>query len=209
MNTKCVIFDCDGTLVDSEYLCNQGISIMLEKFNVQRSPADIMQCYKGVELKKIISSLAFEHDLQISEDFIPDYRKVVTELFNSELKAIEGVNEVLKTLSLPICVATNGPKEKAKHALELTDLIGYFEDRIYSAFDIASWKPSPELFIHTARSMGFAPEQCLVVEDSIVGVEAANRAGIPVVQYSPEGAVSEGTHQFKHYREFTELLNSI
>ncbi len=107
-----------------------------------------------------------------------------------ELKPVAGAKALLQSLSLPRCTASNAPVEKTKRQLALTGLAEFFGDNLFSAYAVNAWKPDPALFLYAANAMGFEPRDCLVVEDSPVGVEAALAAGIPVVHYDPEDQFS-------------------
>lgn len=85
---------------------------------------------------------------------------------------------MLEALTHATCIASSGPPEKIKHALAVTGLDAFFAERFFSSYVVQSWKPEPELFLHAATAMGYAPEQCVVVEDSMVGIDAAEAAGM-------------------------------
>lgn len=97
---------------------------------------------------------------------------------------------MLRQLDRPYCVASSGPRDKIEHSLSITGLLGYFPGRIFSAYDVGSWKPDPGLFLHAAETMGVAPERCAVVEDSVLGVQAGVAAGMTVFGYAPAGNAS-------------------
>ena len=101
-------------------------------------------------------------------------------VFTDRLKPIEGALELLRTLSLPYCVASSAPREKIELSLSLTGLLPYLQGKMYSSYDIEDWKPSPGLFIHSARSMGVHPHRCAVIEDSWPGIQAGLAAGMQV-----------------------------
>lgn len=91
------------------------------------------------------------------------------------------------------CVASNAPTSKTTRTLRACDLYHYFENRIYSAYEVEAWKPDPTLFLHAAQSEGFVPEQCLVVEDSDTGIAAALSANMHPVLYNPQGRITKHT----------------
>jgi HAD superfamily hydrolase (TIGR01509 family) len=106
------------------------------------------------------------------------YHERLFEAFRTELTAVPGVAEALAQLTTPTCVASSGTHERIRLALQTTGLLSRFDGRIFSAQDVARGKPAPDLFLHAAQSLGIRPERCAVVEDSPLGVEAANRAGM-------------------------------
>lgn len=101
-----------------------------------------------------------------------------------------------------------------RRSLDITDLTGHFENRIFSAADVRRGKPAPDLFQHAARSMGVPPERCAVIEDSAYGVQAARAAGMRAFGYcgglTPAGRLEgPGTVVFDNMRVLPELLATV
>jgi HAD superfamily hydrolase (TIGR01509 family) len=105
------------------------------------------------------------------------------ELIPTELKAIKNASELLEYLAdFPICVASNGEQPVVLFSLETTGLLKFFgKDHIFTHEMVAHGKPEPDLFLLAANKMGYLPEKCLVIEDSIIGTTAAKRAGMDVI----------------------------
>lgn len=181
MTDICVIFDLDGTLVDSEGLCNQAFLDLLPQLN--ESVESLTLRYRGKKLAPILTDLESRLCQKLPEAFEQDYRQRVTELFASELKPISGVIEMLETINFPKCIASSGPLLKICQALQVSGLASYFGDNIFSSYEVGSWKPEPGLFQYAANAMGFTPSQCVVVEDSEVGIQAATAAGMKAFRY--------------------------
>lgn len=119
---------------------------------------------------------------------------------------IPGAFDLLERLTIPFCVATNGPREKAELTLELTGLLKFFPDRLFSAYEVGIYKPDPGLFLHAAQVMGVAPERCAVVEDSLPGVQAGLAAGMQVYALlPPEGLGTEISQQVHFITDLTGL----
>ena len=178
---QCVIFDFDGTLVDSEKLCNQAFTDLIPAINI--SIDELVQQYSGRKLSWIFSDIEKQFDCTLSSNIEQQYRSRVAELFESHLEAFDGVHNALDTISMPVCIATSAPDSKVMPALRKTNLLKYFEDKVFSSYTIGSWKPEPDIFLHAANCMNAAPRHCLVLEDSVAGIEAANAAGMLSVQY--------------------------
>ncbi|MGF1749234.1 HAD family hydrolase [Vibrio cionasavignyae] len=203
-----IIFDCDGTLVDSERLCNLALERQLAEVGVRYSAEQLIANYRGVKFTEILSSIQSECQLTLPDSFETEYRLKVRDLFDQQLTANEGVAEVLKSLTIPVCIGSSAPRAKIEHALNVTGLEKYFDNAIFSAHEVGSWKPEPGLFLHAANTMGVAPEHCCVVEDSLVGLQATHRAGMTSVYYAPhleEIDVFGSTH----IQHMSELLNVI
>ncbi|MFZ6735076.1 HAD-IA family hydrolase [Undibacterium sp. Ji42W] len=207
----CLIFDCDGTLVDSEGLCNLGLQIELQRYGVEENLAELTQRFRGRKLADICKILSQQHDLHLGEDFILSYRRTVDLLFEESLQAIPGVIEVLQQFDLPMGVASAGPPQKIRKALDLTGLSRFFGARIFSSYDISSWKPEPDLFLHAARQMGFAPADCVVIEDSGVGIQAAIAAGMQACWFGDAGQVATYPQvpRFSSMNELPFLLSNL
>lgn len=199
---RCIIFDCDGTLVDSEYLGHLAMEVQLRKVGVEDSASRMMAEHRGGKLGEIISSLELTHDVILDEAFIQSYRKRMADLSNKELKEIEGVTESLEQIEQSVCVASGGPMEKIELSLALTNLKRFFGDNIFSSYEVNSWKPNPELFLYAAQAMKVKPELCIVVEDSPIGIEAALSAGMTPIFYNPSGfEVPNGVISIKNMAE--------
>jgi HAD superfamily hydrolase (TIGR01509 family) len=110
------------------------------------------------------------------------------QLYARELKVVEGVLPALEAL-MPqhFSVASNSPFERVEAALRITHLTRFFGNRITTFEHVARGKPEPDVFIEAARRAGYAPEDCIVIEDSVTGVTAAHRAGCRVLGFT-------GTH---------------
>ena len=181
MKGICVIFDLDGTLVDSEGLCNQAFLDLLPQLN--DTLETLTARYRGKKLAPILTDLENRLHLCLPDTFEQHYRRHVAELFARQLKPMPGVIEMLKAVSSPKCIASSGPLLKIRQALQVSGLAPYFEDRIFSSYEIGSWKPEPDLFQYAANAMGFMPSQCVVIEDSDVGIVAAAAAGMKSYRY--------------------------
>ncbi|PHM45724.1 phosphatase [Xenorhabdus mauleonii] len=175
---KLIIFDCDGTLVDSEHLCNLALHEELKLLGLESDPTTLLNSYRGMKLAKIIESLEQHYRTIFPEDFESKYRYRMNNMLATNLKPNEGVEELLKSLDISFCVASSAPMEKILLSLKVTGLLNYFKENIFSSYDINSWKPEPDIFLHAAQSMSTDPEDCLVVEDSYVGIEAAFNANM-------------------------------
>lgn len=205
---QCIIFDCDGTLVDSEFLCNLGLEIKLRDYGIEASANEMMSRFRGGKLATILDELKKEHQIELEEDFVPSYRSLVDRLFEERLQPCLGVAEMLSEINLPKCVASSGPLNKINKALTLTGLSSYFNGNIFSSYEVGSWKPEPGILLHASKIMGYSPQHCVVVEDSPVGIVSAQRADMQAILYDPSGIHShiKGVRKIRH---MSELQNAI
>ena len=200
-----VIFDCDGVLVDSERLANEVLVESLQPFGIRLTVEDAMARFCGVRMADCVAQLERLRGTPLPESFVPQLRKQMAVVFTDRLKPIEGALELLRTLSLPYCVASSAPREKIELSLSLTGLLPYLQGRMYSSYDIEDWKPSPGLFIHSARSMGIEPHRCAVVEDSWPGIQAGLAAGMTVYAFQPRDSDPRIPSQVSIVHRLSEL----
>ncbi|MDD5460984.1 MAG: HAD hydrolase-like protein [Methylococcales bacterium] len=125
MVSICIIFDLDGTLIDSESLCNQAFLDLLPQLN--DTLESLIQRYRGKKLASILADIESRLCQSLPDTFEQHYRQRVTELFSRELKPMPGVIEMLKATNFPKCVASSGPSLKIRQALQVSGLAPYLE----------------------------------------------------------------------------------
>jgi HAD superfamily hydrolase (TIGR01509 family) len=187
---KAIIFDCDGTLVDSEGLWHEVLVAAVAEQGLALSVAESMEAFKGGKMADCVAELEARLGRPLPADFVPALRGRIDAVFRNRLRPFEGAIALVRSLassSRSICVASSGPPEKIATSLALTGLLPFFTGRVFSSYDVGSWKPDPGLFLHAARALGVAPEHCAVVEDSLFGVQAGLAAGMTVFAFQPDG----------------------
>lgn len=207
---SCILFDCDGTLVDSERLCNVGLVRKFQQIGILLDADELVIRFRGWKLAKILEVLESEHSVTLPQDFVPSYRDIVSELFDAELKPIDGVELALENLPHPKAVVSSGPQHKIKQALRICGLAKYFGDNIYSSYDVGIWKPDPGIYHHAAERMGFPETECSVIDDGPVGVEAGHMAGMATYFYNrfDEPCLFPGVVSFSSMYSLPELINT-
>lgn len=188
MKYKCILFDCDGVLVDSEKISIGTLVSMAQELNIPLQEEEAMRLFLGKSLEFCFEYIQSLTDKKLPINFEEDFRTRSFKAFKSNLQPIAGVPQLINKLKVPFCVASNGPADKICLNLETTHLLEQFEGNIFSAYDINSWKPDPQLYLHAAKTMGFEPKDCVVIEDSPVGVQAAIAGGFTVYGYAPHGS---------------------
>lgn len=211
-NYKCIIFDCDGVLVDSEPLSNK---VMVEMANALGANITIEYAYKyfkGNSMQNCIAQIAKLTNKPVPKSFETEYRALTFQKFKKEIQPVEGVLKLIKNLKLPFCVASSGPENKIKLNLELTGLLPYFEGNIFSCYTIKKWKPKPDIFLWAAKTMGFQPSECIVIEDSPIGVNAAIKGGFDVFGFNAHDYNNElkpiATKVFSNMMDLPKLLEN-
>ncbi len=203
---NCIIFDLDGTLVDSEPISGQVFKRLIPE--LRGSEQEITEWCKGRKLADLAAELQQKQSLQLPRDFIPLFRKELAMVFEHSLRPIDGAHDMLAQLSLPKCIASNGPLTKMQQSIRICGLKPYFGDHLFSAYEVGSWKPAPGLFLHAAKAMKVNPADCLVIEDSETGLQAATAAGMTVIHFSAE-ETSTQPYQVGHLSELPALIDEL
>lgn len=189
MGYDAVIFDSDGTLVDSEPIAHRVHSAYLTELGY---PTTVEQSYRdflGRGGHNVRAVIADRFGGELPADFEVRFHERVFAAFQVELTASDGAEKVLRTLrgrGVPYCLASSSGREWILRSLELTGLREQLsDDRIFSVQDIdGAGKPAPDVFLYAAQELGLEPGRCLVVEDSPSGVLAARAAGMDVYGYA-------------------------
>ncbi|MBG7621838.1 HAD-IA family hydrolase [Herbaspirillum sp. AP02] len=181
LTPELVIFDCDGTLVDSEVVAARAWSEYVANYGVSLSAEEALARFRGVSMKWCISHIEQLHGQALPAHFEEELRALMGSLLEQHLQPIGGAVEMLEKLHLPFALASNAPHHKIELCLRVTGLLPHFAGRIFSAYDVQRWKPDPALFLFAAERLGVPPLRCAVVEDSLPGVQAGLAAGMKVI----------------------------
>ncbi|GAA3616761.1 HAD family hydrolase [Flavivirga amylovorans] len=207
---KCVIFDCDGVLIDSEAIAVGTMVDMANDLGANIKKEGAVAQFKGKSFSLCMDTISNRIGRALPETFEEDYRVKSFEAFKRDIKPIEGIKKVLENLELPFCTASSGPENKIRLNLGLTGLLPFFEDNIFSCYTIKKWKPDPDVFLWAAETMGFKPSECVVIEDSLSGVQAAKNGGFDVFGFTAHDynneLESEATNVFGSMHELLKML---
>ena len=213
MRYDLVIFDNDGVLVDSEPISNTLLAGYLTELGHPTSYEESVRDYMGSAMHRIHELVEERTGERLPADFDETFHARVFAAFERELEAVRGAADVLKGLveaGVPYCVASSGSHERIRVGHRKTGLDAWFRDEnVFSAEDVGRGKPEPDLFLHAAARMGVAPERCVVVEDSRLGVQAAVAAGMDVYGFTamtPEEKLAGATGFFRTMGELPATL---
>ncbi len=179
-----VIFDCNGVLVDSEPLATAIVSQELMRAGFALTPDIIARYFTGRRPADMFAEIEKAAGRKLPMDFSAIVMRATLRRFRAELRATQHMSHALSWLRGPKCVASSSSLERIRVSLESTDLIRYFEPYLFSAGDVHNGKPAPDLFLHVCTKMGVQPADCIVVEDSAVGVAAGVSAGMTVIGFA-------------------------
>jgi HAD superfamily hydrolase (TIGR01509 family) len=210
MRFDLIIFDSDGVLVDSEPIVNRVFVEMLGGFGFTLDLHETLKEFCGASMENRLKVTQERLGWNAPPGFVAAFESRLNIATEQELTLVPGVSEVLDKLLVPWCVASNGSHEDMRHRLNLGGILGRYSPKLFSAMDVARAKPSPDVYIHTAKWMGVEPSRCAVVEDSLAGVQAGLGAGMVVFGYAgrtPSQILREaGAKVFDSMTELPELL---
>jgi len=208
---KAVIFDCDGTLVDSEVLTNEVLVEAVAECGLVISLAEAVAAFRGRKMAECVSALEQRLGRALPADFVVRFRERMSAAFRDRLRPVDGAVDLVRSIRQPFCVASSGPRDKIELSLSLTGLLPFFQDSIFSSYEVGCWKPEPGLFLHAARTMGIEPQSCVVVEDSLPGVQAGISAGMQVFAFQPhetDPQIPKNVRVVRHLSELNDWLSS-
>ncbi len=181
---KAVIFDMDGVLTDSEPIINAAALAMFEEKGLIAQPDDFLP-FVGTGEDRYIGGVAEKYGFPLD---LPAAKKRTYEIYlalvPARLEAFPGTQELVRQCrpaGLKIAVASSADLIKIEANLRKISLPPDLWDAIVSAEDVTNKKPAPDIFLAAARKLVLAPEQCVVIEDAVNGIQAAKAAGMRCV----------------------------
>jgi HAD superfamily hydrolase (TIGR01509 family) len=216
---RLLILDCDGVLIDSEIISARMLVAELSRLGVQIDLPYVSQHFLGRSYPTVMATIRREFGLDLPPEFETRYREALLEAFGRELKIMPGVADMLDDLSVPTCVATSSSPRRVEMSLRLVGLWDRLAPHIFTASEVSRGKPAPDLFLHAAARMGAAPQDCLVIEDSLTGVRAALAAGMKVWRFTggshmgpdtpPEPEDARPHHRFASFGDFYRIAPDL
>ncbi|MEL7274007.1 MAG: HAD family phosphatase [Pseudomonadota bacterium] len=181
-----VIFDCDGTVMDTELLAAEVETEALAEFGSKMTPKEFCIRFAGTSSEKVKEVMEEELGRALPDNHIKDVKAKMRERLWREAKTMPGAHEMLDMLDQPRCICSNADMEKLKVELSRGELWDRFRPYVFSAHDLPNnkRKPEPDIFLHAAKEFDADPKNCVVVEDSIAGVTAGKAAGMRVVGFT-------------------------
>jgi beta-phosphoglucomutase family hydrolase len=182
---KAVIFDMDGVIAETEHAHIVAEKQTMLKYGIKISEDELHE-YTGTTAKVMFTSLIKKHRLDTTFDRIfKEKEEILFKLLEEDVQPTKGVIDLLRKLrkmKVKLAVASSSHKRMIEYVLKKLEIIDFF-DSIVGAEDIDRSKPDPEIFLISAKRLNVKPEECIVVEDSKLGVEAAKKAGMKCLGY--------------------------
>lgn len=175
---KAYLFDCDGTIVDSMPLHYRAWKKALAEWNCE-FPEDLFYSWGGTPVREIVANLNARNGLAIPTEQLARRKEG---LYFDSLPQLQAVPEVMEHIDfshgkLPFAVVSGSTRESVTKSLNILGILDKF-DLLICAGDYTKSKPDPEPFLVAAQRLGVTPADCLVFEDTDMGVAAATAAGM-------------------------------
>jgi HAD superfamily hydrolase (TIGR01509 family) len=183
-----VIFDCDGTLVDSEPLAERAWALALARHGYELAPEDLKGA-QGLPFRTVHARMATRARLPELEVFWGEYAAELLPLLDTELEPFADAVATARELhrrGIPLAVASSSRRERLDRTLARAKLSALFATSV-AGDEIARGKPAPDMFLETAKRLSKPPRECVVIEDSAPGVAAGLAAGMVTVAVLRDG----------------------
>jgi HAD superfamily hydrolase (TIGR01509 family) len=179
-NFDLIIFDCDGVLVDSEVISCRAHADVLTRHGYPITSEQVFDRFLGRSTRQAHLEVEAELGRSLPDDFNAQLQDELYRSFEATLQAVPYIDDALRAIIQPVCVASSGSQERMRVSLGRAGLYDKLAPNIFSASQVANGKPAPDLFLFAAERMAAAPGRCLVIEDSIPGITGARAAGMTV-----------------------------
>jgi HAD superfamily hydrolase (TIGR01509 family) len=189
---KHILFDNDGTIVDSEIIAVRVMLRHLNAYGVHIDEHVYSRRYPGLLERDILAMIRAEYQVVFPEDFLDTLRAEHRRIFDAELRAIPGMPGLFRKLRVPKSMVSNGSVRHVVRSLRRVRLHSALDGHIFSAEQVERPKPYPDVYLHALATLQLEAREVLVVEDSPTGVEAAKKAGLPVVGFLGATHIAEG-----------------
>ncbi len=179
---RAYLFDCDGTIVDSMPLHFIAWKTSLAEWNCTFEEK-LFYAWGGRPIRDIIASLNKAQGLNMPVEIVAEHKEALYHKLLPQIKAIPEVMEHIEAQHglIPFAVVSGSRRKSVEGALSVLHLLDKF-DALVCAEDYKNGKPAPDAFLLAAEKLGVAPKDCLVFEDTDLGIEAATAAGMASVK---------------------------
>lgn len=210
-NIDAVIFDLDGTLVDSMWMWRSIDIEYLARFGIEM-PLELQSCIEGKSFSE--TAVYFKERFQIPDDLEQiksDWNKMAWEKYCNEVPLKDGVSELLQHLKekgIPAGIATSNSRELVELIVKKHGIEDYFGS-IRTSCEVAKGKPSPDIYLLVAKDLGVAPERCLVFEDVLQGVMAGKNANMKVCAVYDEYSEKDQEEKIKRSDYYVHSMSEV
>ncbi len=189
---KHILFDNDGTVVDSEIIAVRSTLHVLRQYGFRMTEQEYSHRFPGLLERDIIAIISREYDIRVPENYLDLLRAAHAGAFEFELRAIPGMTSLFRKVRMPKSMVSNASVRHVEQCLRKVRLRGALDGHIFSAEHVSNPKPHPDVYHHALEKLGLQPADVLVVEDSPVGVKAAKSAGLRVAGFLGAAHIHDG-----------------
>lgn len=182
-NFDLVIFDCDGVLVDSEVISCRVHADVLTRHGYPITAEQVHRRFLGRTARDATAEIERELGRPLPESYDLERRTTLLAALADTVEAIPYLHAALDAIDARICVASSAAHDKIFTTLSRTGLYQRFAPHIFSGSQVSHGKPAPDLFLFAAAQMATLPGRCVVIEDSVPGVNGARAAGMTVLGF--------------------------
>jgi HAD superfamily hydrolase (TIGR01509 family) len=186
------IYDCDGTLIDSEGIACSVCADALTGIGVPYTTAMFAARYAGMPARETWERVTRQYGITLPEGFNAAINAEIHRRLDAGVAAVEGVREAVLAIAGPRCVASSTGLVQLRKNLATAGLADLFGESVFSASQVKRGKPAPDVFLYAASQMGGDPADTLVIEDTVAGVTAARRAGMRAIGFVGANHAGEG-----------------
>jgi HAD superfamily hydrolase (TIGR01509 family) len=185
-----LIYDCDGVLVDSEVLAGAALAELMTGLGHPLTGAECILIFGGLNVTDVLAKAEQILGRPVPSEIGEAAAERLLARFRNELKPVRGVAATITSLPYRRCVCSSSAPERLRLSLEVTGLAPLFGSNVFSAAEVKQGKPAPDLFLFAAHSLGEAPSDAIVIEDSPLGITAARAAGMRSIGFVGASHVS-------------------
>ena len=209
---KAIIFDCDGVIIDSEYLFLENTINFLKKRNIHQNISDVTK-YIGLPLDTIIKMIIAEYELKDSVEFVEQYFQSEDVVYNhlEKLKILNNLNMFLewaKNKNIVCAIASSSPKDYVERVVTILNIKKYFKT-IVTIEDVKYGKPFPDVYIEACKRLNIKFNEAVAIEDSPVGIKAAKTAGLYTIGYKGARVKQDTSASNISVYDFQEIINKL
>lgn len=178
-----VLFDMDGVLVDSETVINEAAIIGLKEYGINARPEDFIP-FVGAGEDRYIGGVAEKYGVKYKSEMKERVYQIYLDIVDEKIKVFDGVIgllDMLKSNKNKMALVSSADLVKINANLKAAGIAKDYFDAIISGEDVQHKKPSPDIYLHASKKLGTKPENCIVIEDAINGIQAAKAAGMKCI----------------------------
>ena len=204
-----LICDCDGVLVDSEVIAHRVLFETLTHTFPGFDFGPVVQSAFGQQTERWLADVASRFALTLPDDFLATLDHNVETALAASASPINGVRDALRQIPLPAAVVSNSRFARVSASVRRAGLDTIFGPRVFSAEQVARPKPWPDVYLYAAEQLGVEPSRCIVVEDSVSGLNAARAAGMKTIAFVGASHIPTGYADVLREMGITRIIDRM